>query len=70
MATTKRSLNLEEAAAYLGITPTQLERSRMRGLPPGTLGFKRRGELTFDRLELTPFRVGPSSSKGGKTKRS
>ena len=40
------------AAELLGITEAELVRSRMRGLPPGTLGFRKDGVLHWNRKDL------------------
>lgn len=47
-------MNTAEAAEYLGITEEELIRSRLRGLPPGNLGFKSGGELTWKKEDLLP----------------
>ena len=48
----KSILNIDEAAELLGVTAQDLMLSRMRGLEPGRLGFKRDGELVWRRKDL------------------
>jgi hypothetical protein len=48
----KATLNLEETAEALGITPDELMASRGRGLEPGRLGYKKDGVLVWNRKDL------------------
>jgi hypothetical protein len=67
MATRKRILNVEEAAAYLEITVDELLHSRHKGLPPGRLGYTEAGQLFWRRADLIPPpRPKPVSAARGK----
>jgi hypothetical protein len=47
-------LDQAAAAELLGISEAELVRSRMRGLPPGTLGVRGKdGQLEWKRKDLT-----------------
>jgi hypothetical protein len=50
--TQPRTLTLEEAADYLGMSPADLMQSRGRGLSPGKDGYKKDGVLVWDRKTL------------------
>ena len=58
----KRFLAVSEAAAYTGLTETELIRSFQRGLPPGNLARKAGGQLVWDRLLLTPAKTRPAGA--------
>lgn len=45
-------LDQAAAAELLGVTEAELVRSRMRGLPPGSLGFRKEGALHWNRKDL------------------
>lgn len=48
-------MDLEEAAAYYGMNPDELLRSRARGLEPGKLGYRDATKnLVWDRPEISP----------------
>jgi hypothetical protein len=46
-------VTLEEAAEVLEITPVELQRSRYRGMEPGTLAEKKDGVWVWDKSKLT-----------------
>jgi hypothetical protein len=48
----KATLNLEETAEHLGISVDELMQSRGRGLSPGKDGYKKDGQLVWDRKSL------------------
>ena len=49
-------LDQATAAEHLGISEAELVRSRMRGLPPGTLGVRgKTGQLEWKKKDLTAF---------------
>ena len=48
-------LDQAAAASVLGLTEAELVRSRMRGLPPGTLGFRKEGQLHWNKKDLSAF---------------
>ena len=49
-------LDQAAAAGVLGLTEAELVRSRMRGLPPGTLGVRgKNGQLEWKKKDLTAF---------------
>lgn len=50
----KKYLTLDEAAAYLEISPDELQRSFHRGLPPGKLATAVDGRLYWDQADLRP----------------
>lgn len=47
-------ITLDQAAEYLGMTPGELMLSRMRGLPPGKLGYALDGQVYFMPGDLLP----------------
>lgn len=47
-------LTAAQAAKYLGITEEDLLLSRMRGLPPGSLGWKEGNEVVWEQDDLLP----------------
>ncbi len=49
-------LDQAAAAELLGISEAELVRSRMRGLPPGTFGFRKDGVLHWNRKDLQAFK--------------
>ncbi len=49
-------LDQAAAAELLGTTEAELVRSRMRGLAPGSLGFRKEGALFWNRKDLTRFK--------------
>lgn len=47
-------LTAAQAANYLGIAEEDLLLSRMRGLPPGSLGWKEGNEVVWEQDDLIP----------------
>lgn len=52
-----KTLDVEKAAAYLGITPDELNRSWARGLKPGTLAKRVGGKLVWSQADLKAFQT-------------
>ena len=57
-----RYLTVSEAAAYTGLTETELIRSFYRGTAPGNLARNAGGQLVWDRLRLTPAKNRPAGA--------
>lgn len=52
-----KTLNVDKAAEFLGLTPDELNRSWARGLKPGTLAKRVGGVLVWDQADLKAFKT-------------